>query len=209
VSPSERTKLVSFGVRFVLVFALLLMPLPWLPDAYVTAMGRVTNAMLSVVDARARVGVRFEPPARIAKEGSWKANLRVDDRKSAQAVTIPLDMRSFSYRPVATFVALAAASSIKGARRRLALWAGGLLSMWLWTTGFSALPLLSRFAIGGAFGDVPGRLVRTVYQATATPVMVYAMPVFVWWFWVRVTRREAALAPASDAISSASPAQPP
>jgi hypothetical protein len=206
VNRPERRALAVFGVRFAVVFTLLLLPVPWLPDAYVTVIGSATNAVLSVADAGARFGVRFEPLRRIDREGSWKANLRVEDRPSGGSMSFRLDMRSFSYRPLATFVALTAASSVQGARRRLALWGGGLLSMFVVTTCFSALPLLSRFAVAGAFGDAAGILVRTVYQATATPVMVYLIPVFVWWLWLRLTRPRRERARAwIDTPSAASP----
>ncbi len=192
MNRSERATLLHFCVRFTLFFSVLLLPIPWLPDAYVTTVGGATNVLLAAVDAKARVDVRFELPARIAKEGSWRASLRVDDRKLSQSVRVALDMRSFSYRPMATFAALAAASLLRGGRRRLAVWIGGLLSMFSLTTAFASLPLLSRFAVAGAFGDLPGRLVRMVYQATATPVMVYAIPLFVWWGWLFMTRPNAA-----------------
>jgi hypothetical protein len=188
VNRLERRALIVFGVRFVVVFVALLLPVPWLPDAYVTVIGRATNMALAVADGGARIGVRFEPPDRIEREGSWKANLRVEDRQSGGFMSFRLDMRSFSYRPLATFVALAAATSLHGARRRIALWGGGLLSMFVTTTCFAALPLLNKFAVAGAFGDIPGLAVRTVYQATATPVMVYLMPLLAWLSWLRLTR---------------------
>jgi hypothetical protein len=187
----ERRALVAFGVRFMVLFVASLMPIPWLPDAYATAIGRATNAVLSVTDAGSLFAVRFVPPPHIDREGSWKAIVRVDNRRTAKTMMFRLDARSFSYRPMATFVALAAASSFasffRGTRRRVVLWVGGLLSMFLITTCFSALPLLSQFAVAGVFGDFPGLLVRTVYQATATPVMVYAIPLIVWWLWMHAT----------------------
>jgi hypothetical protein len=169
VEVVERKSLIAFSFRATVLFVLLVLPIPWLADGYVAAVGRLTNAVLSVVDAGAGVGARFDLPARIRKEGSWKASLRVENRRSGATAWGRLHMRSLSYRPVATFVALAGASRMKGVRPRLALWAGGLFSMFWMTTGFCALPILSQFATAGAFGKVPGLVVRTVYQAIATP----------------------------------------
>jgi hypothetical protein len=204
VNRGERARLISRGVRFALVFVLLLLPLPWLPDAYVTALGLATNATLSALDAHARFAVRYELPARIARDGSWKARLRMDDRLTSRSAPFVLDARSFSYRPVATFVALAAAWPVAGRRRRLVLWAAGGASLFLLTTAFSALPLLSQFAVAGAFGDFPGRLIRTLYQATATPVMVYALPLFVWLFWRFVMKADDTPAPTAPSPSRTS-----
>jgi hypothetical protein len=207
VNRPERRALIVFGIRFVVVFTVLLLPVPWLPDTYVTLMGGATNAMLAIADAGATVSVRFEPPVRIVQEGSWKANLRVEDRQAWRSTSFRLDMRSFSYRPFATFVALTAATSIQGARRRLALWAGGLLCMFVVTNSFAALPLLSRFAIAGAFGELPGLLVRTLYQATATPVMVYLLPLLVWSLLLLLTKPRGM--PAGGKVDTPSTASPP
>ena len=185
----ERRSLVAFGIRLTVIFALSLLPWPRLADGYVTVVARVTNPLLTALDAASSLRVRVEPPPEIRAEGSWKANLRVEDRAALRQTTFHLDMRSFSYRPMATFVALAAAASwsFRGARRHGLVWTVGLLVMFVLTTCFSALPLLSRFAAAGYFGVVPGLLVRTAYQALATPVMVYALPAIVWWTLTRAT----------------------
>jgi len=149
------------------------------------------------------VAASLEPPERIEKHGTWKGNLRLENRRTTQAILVHLDLWSLSYRPIATFVALAVASLLIGRRRRLVLWPVGLAGMFLVTTCFSALPVLSRFAAAGALGDVPGLVVRTIYQATATPVMVYAMPALVWWLLVRATQAETIAQVGGDANTGA------
>lgn len=177
----ERKVAVRFGIRFAVLFALTLMPVPWLADAYTTVLGRGTNAVLSVLDGPSRVAVRFEPPAHIGAHGSWKADVVLEDRMTGLSTRTRLDARSFSYRPIATFIALAGASFRRGWRRNAVVWGGGLALMGTVTTFLSALPLLSRFGAAGALGVIPGLVFRTLYQALATPVMMYAVAVLVWW----------------------------
>jgi hypothetical protein len=177
----ERNVAVAFGIRFAILFAVTLLPVPWLADAYTTVLGRGTNAFLSVFDGPSRVAVRFEPPAHIEAHGSWKADLLLEDRQTGLSTRTRLDARSFSYRPIATFLALAAASFRRGWRRNAIVWGGGLALMGIATTFLSALPLLSLFGAAGGLGVVPGLVVRTLYQALATPVMMYAVAVLVWW----------------------------
>lgn len=189
MTPEERKAVGWFVLRAGLVLAVLLMPLPYLADGYVTVDGRATNAFLSVVDAGWRYGVRFDPPPSITAQGSWHAKLRLEDRQTGASRALRYDARSLSYRSMAAFIALAAASRCPGLRRKSALWAGGLVAMFFVTMGFSALPILSRFAASGAFGELPGLAIRTAYQATVTPVMAYALPLLVWWLLLWILRR--------------------
>jgi hypothetical protein len=103
--------------------------------------------------------------------------LRMEDRDVRRAVVAPLDLRSFSYRPMAAFVALAAASTRRGLRRNAILWVGGLGLMLVLTTLFSALPVLSRYGAKGVLGWGAGVAAITAYRALATPVMAYALSV--------------------------------
>ena len=112
--------------------------------------------------------------------------LRMEDRDVRRAVVAPLDLRSFSYRPMAAFVALAAASTRRGLRRNAILWGGGLCLMVALTTLFSALPVLSRYGNKGALGWGAGVVAITAYRALATPVMTYALSALAWWTMTRL-----------------------
>jgi hypothetical protein len=180
-----------FWVRLALLFAVTLLPVPWLADAYTTALGRGTNAVLSALDGPSRVGVRFEPPEHIEEHGSWKANVLLEDRETGRFMRTRMDARSFSYRPIVTFLVLAAASYRKGRRRNAIVWGGGLFLMGFSTMFLSALPLLSRFGASGAIGVAPGLVFQTLYQALATPVMMYGVAVLVWLLVLRVARGDA------------------
>lgn len=181
--------LLFFAARATVVFGLLLAPLPYVADAYAIAVGNVTNAFLWTVDWPLSVGFRYEPPSQVAANGSWKMGLRMEDRDVRRSVVAPLDLRSFSYHPMAAFVALAAASTRRGWRRNAILWGGGLCVMFLLTTLFSALPVLSRYGSKGSLGGA-GVVAITAYRALATPVMTYAFAALVWWTMVRLAERE-------------------
>jgi hypothetical protein len=115
--------------------------------------------------------------------------LRMEDRDVRRAVVAPLDLRSFSYRPVAAFVALAAASTRRRLRRNVILWGGGLGLMLVLTTLFSALPVLSRYGAKGSLGWGAGVAAITAYRALATPVMAYALSAFAWYTVMRFAER--------------------
>ncbi len=172
--------MVTFAIRFAIFFAVSLMPVPGLADVYTTAFAHATNGALALVDGPSRVAVRVEAPARIEAHGSWKANMLLADRETGRTLRTRFDTRSFSFRPIATFIALAAASHRRGRRRNAIVWGGGLALMAVLTTALSALPLLSRFGAAGALGTVPGLVVQTMYQALATPVMICAIAVIAW-----------------------------
>jgi hypothetical protein len=195
----DRATLPARAGRFAVVFVVLLLPVPWLADAYVTAVGGLTNVLLPLADAPLGCRPRFQAPEALRAEGSWKAVLRVEEIETGRETRLKVDLRTFSYRPLAAFVALAAASPVRSRRRRAALWAGGLLAMFLATTAFTALPFIERFALGGAFGPGLTAAVRTAYQALSTPTMVYAMPALVWWLAWRWAVRPEHGAPAAAA----------
>jgi hypothetical protein len=193
----KRTYLV-FAVRFTFVLALLLAPLPYVADTYAIAIGNVTNAILWAVDWPLPIGFSYQPPGQITRNGSWKMGLRKEDRDLHRAVVTPLDLRSFSYRPMAAFVALAAASTRPGLRRNAILWVGGLGLMLVLTTLFSALPVLSRYGAKGVLGWGTGVAAITAYRALATPIMTYALSAAAWYALTRFADRGRPPRPLSD-----------
>jgi len=195
----ELRRYLPFGIRLVVLLALLLLPLPWVADGYTSAVGRLANAALAVVGSGLPVDARFQPPETLRREGSWKGSLRLENRETHRAVRMNVDLRSLSYRSLAMFVALAGATWIRGWRRQAVLWIGGLAAMALWTAVLVSLPLLSAFSAAGALGAWPGFLARTAYQALATPAMVFLVPALVWAGLIVATR---SVAPSSRIRSS-------
>jgi hypothetical protein len=194
-----------FAMRFTLVFALLLAPLPYVADAYAFTIGNVTNAILWGVDWPLSTGFSYQPPKQITPIGSWKMGLRMEDREFRRAIVVPMDLRSFSYRPMVAFVALAGASTRRGLRRNAILWGGGLSLMVVLTTCFSALPVLARLGGSGSLGSVAGAAAATAYLALATPVMMYVLPAFAWWTMTRL----AGVAPSWGSTRFPTPGCPP
>jgi hypothetical protein len=176
----KRRPILLFALRFSLVFALLLVPLPYVAGGYTIAVGHVTNAILSAVDWPLPLRARYRPPEGMTADASWKMPLLMEDREQHRSAVAPVDVRSFSYRPMAAFVALAAASTRRGLRRNAILWGGGLCLMVALTTLFTALPVFARFATWGSLGGA-GIGAVTAYRALATPVMAYVLAALAWW----------------------------
>jgi hypothetical protein len=165
------------------------LPLPYVADVYSTIVARGSNAVVSIIDWGWRVGVTFEAPETVQAWGTWKPTLVLVDRKLGRTQAENWDERTLSWLPVATFVALAGASTVFARRpwRRTALfWALGLGTMAALTSGMIALGLAARFAQYGALGDTAGVAVRTVHNVVAEPAMMYLIPAAVWfalWRW--------------------------
>jgi hypothetical protein len=174
-----------FALHLSVVLALLLAPLPYVASAYAIAVGNVTNVVLWPLARLLPLSFRYEPSLELTADAPWKVAVLMEDRKLERRVVAPIDLRSFSYRPMAAFVALAAASTRRGLRRTAILWAGGLCLMFALTTLFTALPVMARFAAWGSLGSA-GSAAVTAYRALATPVMAYALPVLAWWTIMRL-----------------------
>jgi hypothetical protein len=159
------------------------LPLPYVADVYSTLVAKGSNAVVSVIDWGWRVGVTFEAPETLRPWGTWKPTLVLVDRRLGRSQAERWDERTLSWLPIATFVALAAASTVFASRpwRRTALlWALGLGTMAALTSGMIALGLAARFAQAGALGESPGLALRTVHNVVAEPAMMYLIPAAVW-----------------------------
>jgi hypothetical protein len=159
------------------------LPLPYVADLYSTIVARGSNAAVSVVDWGWRVGVTFEAPEKVQAWGTWKPTLLLVDRKLGRSQPEMWDERSLSWLPMATFVALASASTVfakRPWRRTALLFALGLGAMAAVTSGLIALGLAVRFAQFGALDDAPGLAVRTAHDVLAEPAMMYLLPAAVW-----------------------------
>jgi hypothetical protein len=165
----------GFVLRFAVLFALVHAPLPWLADGYTTAFGTVANGVLFLADHGSRIGFRFEPPNGIARKGSWFGVLRVEDRAARQTARMKLDVRTFSYRPIGTFLALAGAARLPGLRRNIRVVGGGLALTVIITSALAVVAAL-RFGIGRVLGFGSGPIAETIYEALTTPAMAYTIP---------------------------------
>lgn len=191
IDASRRAAL-AFWLRVVLLFSAALLPAPWVADGYSTLFANATNAALGAVNGNPWVQFHLEPPPEIRVAGSWKIPLVMRGPDQQPIGSILINVRTFSYIPMATFLALALASPLRGWRRNALVVGGGAAVMAVATTIFAALPILARYAAVGAFGGTVGAAVDTSYQALATPVMVYFIPLLVWWLLTWLTRADPA-----------------
>ena len=183
----EPRALLRFAVPFVVLFGLTLAPWPYLSDTYTSAFDSIANFVLAATDAGGRVAFRFEPPERIRSAGSWQAVLRVDDRKLGQSARMHLDVRTFSYRPIATFAVAFVAAWLKGWRRNALVGGAGLLIVGA-ATSFLAVIAVLRFGVAKVLGyGAWQRWIETAYESLTTPAMVYAVPLALLWVLVRAT----------------------
>jgi len=178
----------SFLLRFMVLFTALLTPIPWLADACSAAYCAAGNGILSLIaDADDRFQVKLEPPESIRVQGSWSPTLRVVDRSSGAVATPGLSVRTFSYLPMALYLALSVASLHGDWRRRAKALGGGILLMSVITLALSALPVLDKFGELGVLGPTTSMVVATLYQALATPIILYTIPLVLWWVLVTAT----------------------
>lgn len=192
----------AFGIRFSVLFLALLLPIPWLADSYVTLFSCVGNEVIETVNGDdARFDLTLRPPETIQPRGDWGLELRVVDRETRAVATPKLSVRTFSYLPFATFIALCVASLHVGLRRWVKVFGAGVLLMSVATMFLSSLPVLEKFGILGVLGEVPAKIVATAYQALATPIMLYAIPMFLWWALMSVTRPPATVVTTPNATS--------
>jgi hypothetical protein len=176
----DRKQAIFFLLRFAIVFVLLHLPLPWLADAYTSIYDSAANYLLCpILNQLSDVSMEFMPPETIEAQGHWDGNLRIQSNATGQVARTNLNIRAFSYRPLATFFALAVSARLGGFRKKALVVGGGSLLMFAVGMFISALPILARFNAIGALGVAPGLAVRTLYEAVATPVMMYAIPLIV------------------------------
>jgi hypothetical protein len=178
----------AFWLRVVLLFTAALLPAPWLADVYTSVFATATNGVLALVNSNPLVHFHLQSPPAIRLAGSWKTPLLMTGPDGQTIGQILINVRTFSYIPVATFLALALASPLRGWRRNAVVLGGGATAMAVFTTFFAALPILAKYAAAGVFGETAGTAVDTSYQALSTPVMVYFVPLLVWWLLMWLTR---------------------
>ena len=179
----------SFLLRFVVLFTALLTPVPWLADAYSVAYCTAGNGILSLMtNADDRFQLHLEAPKSIRVQGSWSPTLRVVDLSSGAVATPGLSVRTFSYLPMALYLALSVASLHGDWRRWVKVVGGGILLMTVITLALSALPVMAKFGALGVLGPMTTVVVETLYQALATPIILYTIPLVLWWVLVTSTR---------------------
>jgi hypothetical protein len=207
--PSRRP-LQRFAVRFGILFILTLLPLPGLQSFYTALFRLAANAVLSLSSDAAPVAFRFEPlpsPSASASAGrndGWTLDLHVLNPGASRDTVVPFNVRASSYRPIATFLALAFAALITGWRSRARLVGIGMIAMIVITAGLTVAQAIYD-GLGQDLGFTPGPVVTTICQALTSPAMsLYAIPILVFWASCSVTERfgGAASAVADPSVSA-------
>lgn len=183
MSWPDRKQTVFFLLHVAVLMTLLMLPWPGLADKYRFTFEAAGNAVICpIFNALSLSGetLHFDEPEVGYPNNRWNAPLRLESNTSGRATHINVDSRTFSYRPVATFFALALAAPLAH-RRRWWVIGGGTLLMFGFGLLFTALLILAIFTAGGSFGQGTGLAVRTLYEAIATPAMVYFAPILAFW----------------------------
>ena len=180
-----------FAATFVAWLAVLMLPWPGLGKMYSRAFAVVGNALVG--------GHSFASGARLAFDGdggddsggetktfAWEATLTVQNANGAR-IQVPIDVRPLAYLPTAAFAALALAFPIRERRRKLFVFAAGLVIMQPLTALLISLPLLPFLGGSGPIrvfelGPAARSLIEAAYRAlVAPPGMTYAIPGLLFW----------------------------
>jgi hypothetical protein len=196
-APSRPT--LWFVVRFLVIVTLLRLGYPLVARGYKAAFGAAANVVLAAFEPGGTIELRFEPFGVVpGRDEARMAVLRARDRVFGQEARLHVDVRSFSYRPMATFVALFLAYRWKDRRRAAIVGSVGIVSVALLSSALTAVATL-RFGLGKVLGIGDGRLLQMTYEALTTPVMIYALPIFIFWALVRLSRWSALVSTAERA----------
>ncbi|HVY39011.1 MAG TPA: hypothetical protein VHM31_13795 [Polyangia bacterium] len=199
---AERRRTIWFVARFLVIFALLRAAYPVVAPSYKAAFGTAANVFLWAAEPGGTVQLRFEPWGVVdGPDRDRMAVLRARDRVFGQEARMRVDVRSFSYRPLATFVALLLAFRWRSRRRAAVVGLAGFTVVAVLTATLTAVGAL-RFGLGAVLGFGRGPLVQTIYEALTTPAMLYALPVVVFWALFRSTDRPPG-APRRPAVADA------
>lgn len=191
--------LLQFLFAFACVFGGLALPIPGLGPSYVRAHAALGNALVAGTTFDAGVSLKFVVSDAELAAHPWQLTLQARDPRRTQPVSVPIDLRTLLFLPVAAFAGLALAAPLGSARRNARVLGLGLLLLEPALLLLTALPLLSFFGGTGpvhAFRLSPPLhvLFQTVYRALVSPPgMMYALPLLLWWG--LIVRQKAVAAP--------------
>jgi hypothetical protein len=189
----------SFVFAFLCVFGGLALPSPGLGPACARAHAALGNALVEGATFERGTTLHFEAADAELAEHPWQLTLHVRTPVRPIPVSLPIDLRTLLFLPIAAFIGLSLAAPLGAMRRNVDVLGRGLLilvpTLWVLT----ALPLVS--FLGGvgpvrAFRLAPllHVLFQILYRAlVAPPGMMYALPLLLWWVLVASSK------PASDA----------
>lgn len=199
------SKIAQYWLRVALIVAASRLPLPFVPALYTAAFVGVTNVVLAVSLCGAPDRVELQTPKPVAVEGSWQAQMRLENRQTHKSTTANFDVRMFSFLPLATFVAIVGAATFTRWRERAIAWGAGLLALYAMTLVINAIPILANFADAGLLPRWMSLVVLTLYGGLCTATLIfYALPALLGWAVITLARRDArsALPPTKSAAEA-------
>lgn len=197
--PSPRRAL-WFGVRFACVLAVLLAPWPGLGDAYGAGFTKLGNALLSPFEfSRAHFAFGVPEPG---EPTEFSSVLRARDTATGRRLQVPIELRTLTFIPTMTFIALVLAGSLaRGLRRTGIQLLAGLAVLQIFLVFSLLVPLCLFFSEPRPMQLIT--LSSPVYDAltifhralVAPPGMAYAVPLLWWLVLSALERPEASLQP--------------
>jgi len=185
------SKTAQYWLRVALLLVASKLPLPFVPALYTAAFVAMTNPILAVALSGAPEAVQLEAPGPFAVRGSWTAQMHLENRQTHKSTTADFDVRTFSFLPFATFVAIAGAATFTRWRERAIVWGGGLAALYAMTLVVNAIPILANFADAGLLPQWLSLLVLTLYGGLCTATLLfYALPALLAWGMITLARRD-------------------
>jgi len=192
------SKAAQYWLRVALLLVASKLPLPFVPALYTATFVAVTNPILAVALYGAPEGAQLEAPEPLAIRGSWLAQMHLENRQTHKSTLADFDVRTFSFLPFATFVAIVGAVTFTRWRERAIAWGAGLPALYLMMLVVNAIPILANFAVAGLLPRWLSLLVLTLYGGLCTATLLfYALPALLGWGVIALARRNARTAPAA------------
>jgi hypothetical protein len=190
------SKTAQYWLRVALLLVASKLPLPFVPALYTATFVAATNAALAVVLYGGPEGVELEAPGPIAVRGSWRAQIRLENRRTQTSTLANFDVRAFSFLPFATFVAIVGAATFTRWRERAVAWGAGLVALFAMMLIVNSIPILANFADAGLLPRWLSLLVLTLYGGLCTATLIYyALPALLAWGMITLARRGPTLNP--------------
>jgi hypothetical protein len=202
---SSRRRVVEFCFGFACVFAGLVLPRRGLGPAYVSLLASLGNRLLP-----SGLGSGVTLDFRLSSDGlehePWLLPLNVTALAPPSNLSIPIDVRSLLFVPLACFVALVVATPLGGWRKNARLLVIGVLVLQPLLLLLAALPVLS--FLGGTgpvrafeLGTATHTALQILYRAlVAPPAMAFALPLFSWWVLLKTSSRTPPGSPGRSAV---------
>jgi len=190
---SPRPEALIFAARFVVLFALVMIPWPGLGRAFNEAFSLAASIAVDACVEDPSVIARFHPANPELPDQSsldaWDTVFSVSRARGEPPLQLPLALRRVAYVPLATFLALVLATPVDR-RRKLRILGWGLALLLVRLALTIALPIARNFEAIER-DTVLDWIVRVVYYGLLEPPnLMYGAPVVTWFLLLVATEPE-------------------